>query len=372
MVGEGMVARTGSSPAGARDGLSAAGYLTVTARALWQEHRALTLVAAAFIVAASLAGMLARWPGPVGFQDYASVLTYLTPLVLPPLAFVQLWRYRHRYHTSGSTLPWYAAWRAAAHDLWRRDLTLERALSYVAALLLTTLVLATFGGWKQAYPALAPFAWDGPFMRLDRALHFGRLPHEWLAPVLARPRLMWALDRLYIVSYFGVVALGWLVAAAAPPSALRRRFLLTNALAWVLLGALAATAFSSAGPWAYGAVAGTPDPYAGLMGWLQAIDAGGLHLKALAAQRILWEAHESGRVLTAAGISAMPSLHIAMVTLVALASWRLSPWLGALAGLYALLMLAGSVLTGMHYAVDGYAGIVLTAALWRLAGKLAR
>jgi hypothetical protein len=350
-------------------------------RALLSEHGVQLWLTLGFAAVMTLLGARAGWPGPVGFTFYLGVVLYLAPFALLPAALVLVWRYRHRYHTSRSGLPAHRAWPRAARDFVRGHLTANRLVGFLLVVILTSLVMAIFGGWKQTFPQVVPFRWDPTLMRVDRWLHGGHLPHEWLAPILARPNLARAWDRLYIVSWFGVVALAWILAAAAPFSPLRRRFWVANTLTWIILGVVAATAFSSAGPWAYGAVvcdcgpraACLCDPYAPLMAQLRDLHASG-SVKALLAQRVLWDAHtaEPQRVLVGAGISAMPSLHIAMVSLVAIASWSIARWLGVLATLYAGAMLVGSVLSGMHYAIDGYVSIALVIALWWIAGRLAR
>ncbi len=58
------------------------------------------------------------------------------------------------------------------------------------------------------------------------------------------------------------------------------------------------------------------------------------------------------------GISAMPSLHVAAVTMMAIFLWQASALAGALAVLYALIIFFGSFFLQWHYAVDGYIGFL--------------
>jgi hypothetical protein len=67
------------------------------------------------------------------------------------------------------------------------------------------------------------------------------------------------------------------------------------------------------------------------------------------------------------GIAAMPSLHVGIHWLLALWTWTLSRRLGALAVLAALVTFVGSVVTGWHYAIDGWAGILLGTAAFAAA-----
>jgi membrane-associated phospholipid phosphatase len=59
------------------------------------------------------------------------------------------------------------------------------------------------------------------------------------------------------------------------------------------------------------------------------------------------------------GIAAMPSLHVAAVVLFARFLARLSILAGIVGALYAVAIAVGLVLLQWHYAVDGYAGILL-------------
>jgi hypothetical protein len=69
------------------------------------------------------------------------------------------------------------------------------------------------------------------------------------------------------------------------------------------------------------------------------------------------------------GIAAMPSVHVALPVLYALAAWKLHRRLGILFGAYALLIFLGSVHLGWHYAVDGYVTLLIVPMVWWLSGK---
>ena len=68
-------------------------------------------------------------------------------------------------------------------------------------------------------------------------------------------------------------------------------------------------------------------------------------------------------------VAAFPSLHLAVVTVFAAASRPVSrPWFVGNV-VVVLLMLLGSVLTGYHYLVDGWAGIALGIGACAVAGR---
>jgi hypothetical protein len=68
-------------------------------------------------------------------------------------------------------------------------------------------------------------------------------------------------------------------------------------------------------------------------------------------------------------VAAMPSLHQAIVLLIALAATRIHPVAAWVGWAYAISMGAALVYTGEHYVVDLLAGIVLAWGAWRVAGR---
>jgi len=147
----------------------------------------------------------------------------------------------------------------------------------------------------------------------------------------------------------------------------RTRFLVTFVLSWALLGTVMATFFASVGPAYYGAVVAGSDPYAPMLAYLNSA-AESVPVLALQAQADLWQHFVAGEVNLAAGISAMPSMHLSVGTLLVLATWRLGPIARSLSCLYLAILLVGSVHLAWHYAVDGYVAIMGTWAIWSAVG----
>jgi hypothetical protein len=82
----------------------------------------------------------------------------------------------------------------------------------------------------------------------------------------------------------------------------------------------------------------------------------------------LWLAFTEKSPGMGSGISAFPSLHLAITTLIVLAAFQLRAWLGWVMAAYLCVIMAGSVHLGWHYAIDGYFAIAATFVLWKAVG----
>jgi hypothetical protein len=296
-------------------------------------------------------------------------LVYPTLVLLSfPFAFAA-----HRWYIRDSRGHWIqglAGWKAAWNGEGTRFITPGRIAGVVIVAVLTPFFLNTYGSWKSMIPDLQPFGWDARISSLDRVLHFGRLPHEWLQPVLGHSAITRTIDVLYIlwlpVNGAVIVWQGW-----STRLNLRAQFFVTYFLVYILLGTILAAALSAGGPCYYGALAGLPNPYAPLMAYL-----GGLSAEqpiiALRVQETLWRNYTEGLNLPFVGISAMPSVHVAVAVLFAIVGWRTSRWLGWAFTAYAVVVLFGSILLGWHYAADGYVSALLVPVIWLMTGRLLR
>ncbi len=256
-------------------------------------------------------------------------------------------------------------------QLWREVstsfVTPER-LAHAAPVLVAMLVFGgTFTVVKAAIPFFVPFSWDQAFEQMDRWLHGGVAPWELLQPLLGRPVITHAINWAYNF-WFYFMSLIWVWQAfRQSDNGLRLQFFLSLTLGWILIGSVAATWLSSAGPCYYGRIVGLPDPYAPLMSYLQRVDEAHA-IWALGAQEMLWGNYQMRDVMVGSGISAMPSMHVAIATLFALVCWRVRRWLGIAMTVYAVVIMLGSVHLGWHYAIDGYLGAAGMLAIWWCVG----
>jgi hypothetical protein len=225
-----------------------------------------------------------------------------------------------------------------------------------------------FSNMKDAMQSFRPFAFDAACESLDRQLHFGSDPWRLLQPLLGSPPITIALDFCYY-AWFPIMygTLVWQIFTRDDRD-LRMRFLLAFAAAWILVGTILATLFSSAGPIFQDLLSGPGNAYSPLCEYLQSVS-GGFPLKTLTVRELLWSAYvEDLGTTPVKGISAMPSMHVTVTVLLYLFARHKSRALSVAYGIFALLILVGSVHLGWHYAIDGYVGAVLALLIWWAVG----
>jgi hypothetical protein len=257
-----------------------------------------------------------------------------------------------------------------ARDVRNRFLTVDR----LAVALPILLVMPLFGGaftlFKSLIPSINPYVWDPTFARWDEALHFGLAPWQWLQPWLGYPLVTKAVNWLYNF-WFAPLWFIWIWQAfSLRDRSLRLQFFYSLLLTWILLGIASATFFSSAGPCYYGRLVTGPDPFTPLMEYLYSAN-DQYEVWALTAQEMLWGYYTTGDIEIGSGISAMPSMHVAMVFIFVLLGFRTAKWLGWLFLAYLVVIQIGSVHLAWHYAIDGYVAMIGAAFFWWISGRLA-
>lgn len=286
---------------------------------------------------------------PKVFADYIGFLMVLDFGILPCLVFIAL---AVRSVVADPGRP--TAWLRATVTRQR----IGRLLSGYALLFALVPFMTTFS-WLKSYIGLDGFRYDVALADLDRTLHFGVDPARILHAISYSQGVWRMLGFVYGPGWMlwvnGVVF--WMACLSADRD-LRRRFFLEYLFVWSVLGGLVAWLVISAGPVFYAEVTGDAQRFAPVMAAIAAhTEADGLGIRQL--QTDLWNLYTSRTGGFGMGISAFPSLHLAMVTLSALTLSEINHLLGLLAWLVVAVVLYTSVVSAWHYAVDGYFSIAV-------------
>lgn len=240
------------------------------------------------------------------------------------------------------------------------DILRSRGLGALAIGTATCLGMAAFWTFKYHIPEIVPFFADEALARFDELLHLGD-PWRWLhsiTPDSVVGPLLVVYFPLWLFQFFGGVSL----AALHPDDQLRTRYLLSFAIMMAGLGTVLAAASASVGPIFYDRFI-EGGRFAELSEALNHTPSAGV---TFAIADRLYSAYLTGAQDSFVGISAMPSIHVAVATLNALFLRCLHLWLGLVGWVFLGLTLFGSVYFGWHYASDGYVSILAVISIWRL------
>jgi hypothetical protein len=247
-----------------------------------------------------------------------------------------------------------------------RELLAKQGKTAALAIAVFLVGISAFSTYKHQLPNWVPFFADHALARWDEAIHAGqpwRYAHL-VAPDEAADFLLVLYGPLWFLQFIG----GFLIAAFIPDRAVRLRYITAFAMVLLILGTVGRMLGSSAGPIFYDRLFGGTE-FADMMAALAATRGGA---KMIMASDYLYQMYSSGAVGFGAGISAMPSIHVAAAVLNALFLASFNRWLGLVGWVYASAIMFGSVYFGWHYALDGYVSIVAVLLIWRFAKVLAR
>lgn len=217
-----------------------------------------------------------------------------------------------------------------------------RTLAAISGMMLAGIDMLFFMWIKPEVTALSPFWADELWADVDYAMFLGTDP--W--------RLFQGMDltfHAWAYSFFWAVAimatLVWLF--AQPSSKQRSTSLISYFALWSIFGPIGQLLGSAAGPIFYNRI-GLGDRFAELEASVPVVT-----------QKLssyLWHFHSAGEPAVGAGISAMPSLHIATVAWIYFVFRSQQSRIAPIAALFAIYIFAMSVALGWHYAIDGVIG----------------
>ena len=248
-------------------------------------------------------------------------------------------------------------WRAgrARAGLLLRAGTRPTALLDALRFVLVTALAAYGYTWLKVFvPLLNPALFDAELARLDTAIHAGLNVNRFAIELLPFPAFHRALDAYYALFHATILGgLGWFASALSLRE--RARFAAGFVLLW-LAGSWIYLAVPSLGP-CYVFPGDTENVRSSLP--LQTATQQ-LLIRQYRVVRELRSGGAEGMVLNPIlGVAAMPSLHVAAQAFLAFFARKRSRPVFILFATATALTFYGSLVTGWHYAVDGYAGLLL-------------
>ncbi len=249
-------------------------------------------------------------------------------------------------------------------------LTPQRLVIGLVGILPLTLTNFSISIGKSLIPALNTYRWDPLMSQWDRILHFGHYPHELLVPWIESLALSGVMNFFYLF-WFLVLFLSNGYALFCDENWQRRmRYLWTFVLTWLILGFILATIFASVGPvYFHHFYPQVENPYENLLAHLSAVYKSGVDLNVVRMSPVLLDMAVNDRVLDLNGISAMPSMHVAIAWLIVLYAFSVRRLAGIFAFIFFMIIQIGSVYLSWHYAIDGYVSVILVSLIWWCTGK---
>lgn len=322
-----------------------------------------------FIILSSVITYIISFFSPGGITF--SFFTYLGILGISMFVFLNAW---------GIYYYFYLLFKLEPHPLKaffykaKSSLTpINRPLYILFLIIAVHVTFSSFTYLKSIIPFLHAFKYDELFADIDRLLHFGIDPWIITHTIFSSPWMSLIINIFYNLWFFYFLGvLIYFICSQSNPK-IRLQFILSFLSCWMIFGALLATLLSSAGPCFYEAL--LDDARYGLLMdrlhsqndyILKYID---MPLWALGTQDSLWNDYVNNESGVGSGISAMPSMHVSIATVSALALYQVKKTVGLFAWIFTAIIQIGSIHLAWHYAIDGYVSIIITILLWKLIGR---
>jgi membrane-associated phospholipid phosphatase len=281
----------------------------------------------------------------VGFTEAPPLLVYASAGFAFSVILVGVFILRDTYTCWRQRGDSVLAYVVAGLSARRQKLTLALVGLALAMVQLTIITWA-----KAALPLVQPY-WADPYLAEFDRMILGTDAFRIAQLLPVGP----VIDRFYN-TWFPWLALVFTMNLFRDPSNEKSQAALSFFLTFALIGVIGMFLMPSGGPIFYERL-GHGDYFADL------------HVPRLSVlvADYLWAAHNGLLADPASGISAMPSMHIAMAMWTTLTLRSISRRAGYVGAAYGLVMLFGSVYLGWHYLSDGIVGALGALGCWRLA-----
>ncbi|WFL76511.1 phosphatase PAP2 family protein [Altererythrobacter arenosus] len=246
----------------------------------------------------------------------------------------------------------------------------KRTFEFLGLLGCLTLFMPLFSAFKSAIPLFNPYSWDPTFIAWDRVIFMGSDAWQAIHPFFGFPVVTSALSLGYHLWILLIFAGSIFMGIYQQNPVLRQRYFIAYFLSWSIIGIGFANALSSVGPVFAGPLLGL-DTFDAQTAYLREADKQ-WPVMVLSVQESLLAWHRSGDHGLGRGITAMPSMHVALAFLFYLAMREVSKLWSRLSLAFLIIIFIGSIHLAYHYAVDGLVAIILVLPIWYLSGTFAR
>ncbi|MCU1246467.1 MAG: hydrolase, PAP2-like superfamily [Acidobacteria bacterium] len=216
-------------------------------------------------------------------------------------------------------------------------------------------VIHTYGWIKLTVPIYHPRLFDQQLWELDRTLMLGLSPNIFFLNLFSQPAVLRVIDGAYARIFLLSLVIAFVFFLSHPSRRIRIAFITGNAVMWI------------SGAWLYLLLPSLGPAFVFPDVWLAYARALPVthHLQVALMEnyrnviRLRDGANVPVRIIF--GVAAFPSMHVAFQTYVLLWMRRVWRWGQLVFGIFLLLIILGSLITGWHYLIDGLAGMVLAA-----------
>lgn len=330
-----------------------------------REHSYFIALTGLYVAISWFLGIAYGDPSQVKFTLYSS--KFYEMLVVTLLLMCAYYVYRIAFIEKSGSL-----YKSLLAGVKKYALNIRLITSIAVIAIAFPLIASSLTILKTLLPDINPFYLDPYLVEIDKTLHFGTQPWEIIQPLLGKPYITFLVNVVYNFWFFiQLFVVIWQMFSVTNPR-LRMQFMISYVLIWMILGSGLAIVLSSVGPCFYSKAFHVANPYDQLFLYLTStneyLSEYNLSLWALSTQEYLWTNYESSSLGIGSGISAMPSMHIAIAVLIAIVGIKANRIIGLILVVHAILIFLGSVHLGWHYAIDGYVSAIAAIAVWRFAG----